>query len=151
MHRKLILILGLAFIAGCAGAEQDATDTAGAPVSLADFAGTWDGTAAPPGSDSVVANIELLATGTTEGWSFTVVNAANPAMASTTPARVVGFEGDSLILEAGPFESILRAGQQVSTRSVYRLRGETLVGAVEATYAATGETIRLTSEATRRR
>jgi hypothetical protein len=150
MRRITILILAL--MTACAPTEEAATDTAGAmAVSLSDFAGTWDGTVKAQGSDSVIANIELLATSTNEGWSFTVVNAANPALASTTPARVTAIEGDSLILEAGPFESILRAGQQVSTRSVYRLRDGRMVGAVQAVYAATGDTIMLNSEATRRR
>jgi hypothetical protein len=80
-----------------------------------------------------------------------VVNATNPALASTTPARVTAIEGDSLVLEAGPFESILRGGQQVSTRSVYRLRDGRMVGVVQAVYAATSDTITLNSEATRRR
>ena len=151
MRRTTIPILALALITACAPREDAAPDTAATGVSLADFAGTWDGTVTPPGSDSVVANIEMLATSTPDGWSFTVVNAANPAMSSTSPARVVALEGDSLILEAGPFESILRAGQQVSTRSVYRLQGGTMVGVVRATYAATGDTIMLSSEATRRR
>lgn len=151
MRRTTIPILGLALITACAPREEAAPDTAAAGVSLADFAGTWDGTVTPPGSDSVVANIEMLATSTPDGWSFTVVNATNPAMSSTSPARVVAFEGDSLILEAGPFESILRAGQQVSTRSVYRLRDGMMVGVVRAIYAATDDTVMLSSEATRRR
>ena len=150
MRRTTILLLVL--LTACAPAEDAATDTAAATgVSLSDFAGTWDGTVTAQGSDSIVANIEMLATSTTEGWSFTVVNATNPALASTSPARVTAIEGDSLVLEAGPFESILRAGQQVSTRSVYRLRDGRMVGVVQAIYTATGDTIMLNSEATRRR
>ncbi|CAN5158204.1 hypothetical protein BH23GEM2_BH23GEM2_12860 [soil metagenome] len=153
MRRTMILTLALAFTAGCAGPDETYTDTmADVPgVTLADFAGTWEGPVRPQGSDSVVANVELLATSSNDGWSFTVVNAANPVQASTTPARVVAFEGDSVILEAGPFASILREGEQVTTRSVYRLQGDRMVGMVEATYPATGETVTLNSEATRRR
>lgn len=150
MRRTAILILAL--ITACAPGEDAATDTAAATgVSLSDFAGTWDGTVKAQGSDSVVANIEMLATSTTEGWSFTVVNAANPAMASTSPARVTTIEGDSLVLEAGPSESILRPGQQVSTRSVFRLRDGNMVGVVKAVYTPAGDTVMLNSEATRRR
>ena len=150
MRRTTILILAL--MTACAPGEDAAIDTAAATgVSLSDFAGTWDGTATAQGTDSVVANIEMLATSTTAGWSFTVVNATNPALASTSPARVTAIEGDSLVLEAGPFESILRGGQQVSTRSVYRLQDGRMVGVVQAVYAATGDTIMLNSEATRRR
>lgn len=150
MRRTTILILAL--MTACAPGEDAVTDTAAATgISLSDFAGTWDGTATAQGTDSVVANIEMLATSTTEGWSFTVVNATNPALASTSPARVTAIEGDSLVVEAGPFESILRGGQQVSTRSVYRLQDGRMVGVVQAVYAATGDTITLNSEATRRR
>lgn len=150
MRRTTILILAL--MTACAPGEDGVTDTAAATgISLSDFAGTWDGTATAQGTDSVVANIEMLATSTTEGWSFTVVNATNPALASTSPARVTAIEGDSLVVEAGPFESILRGGQQVSTRSVYRLQDGRMVGVVQAVYAATGDTITLNSEATRRR
>lgn len=153
MRRTMILTLALAFTAGCAGTDETDTDTMAAAtgVTLADFAGTWEGPVRPQGSDSVVANVEMLATSSNDGWSFTVVNAANPAQASTAPARVVAFEGDSVVLEAGPFPSILRAGEQVSTRSVYRLQGGRMVGVVQATYPASGETVTLNSEATRRR
>lgn len=150
MRRTTILILAL--MTACAPGEDAATDTAVATdVSLADFAGTWDGTARAQGSDSVIANIEMLATPTTEGWSFTVVNATNPAMASTSPARVTTIDADSLVLEAGPFQSILRPDQQVSTRSVYRLRDGNMVGVVRAVYTPAGDTVMLNSEATRRR
>ncbi len=153
MRRTMILTLALAFTAGCAGPDETYTDTmADAPgVTLSDFAGTWYGTATPVGSNTVAANVEMLATSTPDGWSFTVVSAANPAEASTTPARVVAFEGDSVILEAGPFPSTLRPGEMVSTRSVYRLQNDSMVGVVQATYPASGETVTLNSTATRRR
>jgi hypothetical protein len=54
------------------------------------------------------------------------------------PVRVVAVAGDSIVTEAGPYESVLRKGVQVSTRNVSRLRDGKLVGRIEARYTAKG-------------
>jgi hypothetical protein len=49
------------------------------------------------------------------------------------PVRVT-FAGDSIMTAAGPYESVLRKGVQVSTNGVMRLQGGNLVGATTAHY-----------------
>jgi hypothetical protein len=153
MRRTLLLCVVLLF--GCAKSEPPAsqstsTETAGATISLADVAGTWDGTVMAAGNDTVLTQIEVTATAEPTGWSMTVTNAKDPTLKSVVPATSVVAEGDSVVVEAGPFPSVLRAGQQVSTHTVYRLQGGQLVGDILATYPASGETVALHSVATRK-
>jgi hypothetical protein len=140
----------LVLIAACTQPERPAPDAMPADVTLNDFVGTWQGTVMPEGSDSVVAHIEMLATNRDDGWSFTIENAANPLQSTTTPARVTVVGGDSVVVQAGPFASVLRENEPVSTHTVYRLRNGQLVGVIHATYERTGEMIALRSEARRR-
>jgi hypothetical protein len=67
------------------------------------------------------------------------------------PVRVTAVEGDSIMFEVGPYESVLRPGVQVSTQSVARLQDGRLVGTTMARYqtAAADSTLRVTFEATR--
>jgi hypothetical protein len=70
-----------------------------------------------------------------------------PAMAT----RVIEVAGDSVTTEFGPFNSVLRPGTQVTTRSVMRLRDGKLVGYLIAHYVTAGadSVARLRLEATR--
>jgi hypothetical protein len=52
--------------------------------------------------------------------------------------RVVAVGGDSIITEAGPYESALRKGVQVRARMVLRLQEGKLVGTTEARYIKSG-------------
>jgi hypothetical protein len=65
--------------------------------------------------------------------------------------RVVAVEGDSIMSEAGPFESALRKGVQVSTDIVTRLQDGKVVGTAVARYKVSGpdSVARLTFEGTR--
>jgi hypothetical protein len=65
--------------------------------------------------------------------------------------RVVSVNGDSIVTEAGPFESVRRKGVQVTTRTALRKVGDRLVGATRARYASTGAdtVLILRTEATR--
>jgi hypothetical protein len=47
-------------------------------------------------------------------------------------------EGDSIIADAGPFESVRRDGVMVNTRTVYRMEGDRLVGVTTAHYETSG-------------
>jgi hypothetical protein len=49
----------------------------------------------------------------------------------------VMFSGDSVVMDLGPFESVLRKGVQVTTHSVSRMQGGILVGTTTAHYATT--------------
>jgi hypothetical protein len=115
-----------------------------AEISLADVAGKWAMTTRAENSDSVLVRYELVATGDTTGWTI------NFPKRKPVPTHVT-VNGDSLVLEAGPFESVLRKGVQVRTRSVARLQDGKLVGTTVARYATKGpDTLRtLRMEGTR--
>jgi hypothetical protein len=151
MRRTLLLCAVL--LVGCAKSEPPASEPTPAPaptISLADVAGTWDGNVMAAGSDSVLSIMELTATATTTGWSMKVANAKTPTKLTEVAANSVVAEGDSVVVDSGPFASVLRAGQQVTTHGVYRLQDGKLIGTIMATYAASGQTLMLRSVATRK-
>ena len=150
MRRALLLCTVL--ILGCARSEPPVSEPPStmAAISLADVAGIWDGTVTAAGNDTVLTVVEVTATAEPTGWSMKVANAKTPTVMTTVPATNVVAEGDSVIVDAGPFASVLRPGQTVSTHTVYRLQDGRLVGTIQATYPASGETIMLHSVATRR-
>ena len=139
----------LALVAACAKAEQEpAADTtamgmepAPAPtISLASLAGTWDVVSTPTsGGDTSSTRYTLTATADSTGWTFKF-----PNRAPTIPMRIVAVGGDSVVTEAGPFESSRRKGVQVSSHSVMRLEGDRLVGTTHARYQTTGADSTLT-------
>jgi hypothetical protein len=153
--RSVLLLLVTAGIVGCAPREeQPAADTTAAvttgpaPISLADLAGTWDITTTREGSDSVLTTSQLMATADTTGWMQHLPNR------DPIPVRVVSVAGDSVVTEAGPFESVLRPGVQVSTTSVMRLQNGQIVGTTVARYsgpkAGADTVLRLNTKGTRR-
>jgi len=99
-------------------------------IKLADVAGTWTiestvKTAA--GSDTTV-NSELVATATRKGWI------TNLAGRDSIPTRIVAMGGDSVVVRAGPFESVVRAGEKVTTRETLHFKGDDVSGTIEARY-----------------
>jgi hypothetical protein len=86
----------------------------------------------PESGDSTLLSYEMVATGDTSGWAF------NFPKRKPVPVRVVAVDGDSIVTEAGPFESNLRKGVQVTSRTVNRLQDGKLVGATTARYATSG-------------
>jgi hypothetical protein len=141
-------------VLGCASSdEQAATDTATgavaattpAAISLADVAGRWTVRAVPETGDTTAVVSQLNASADTAGWTMTLTN--RPPIAT----RVVLVSGDSIVTETGPYESVLRKGVQVRTRSVMRLRDGRLVGTTVARYSTTGadSVLTLRTEATR--
>jgi hypothetical protein len=139
---------------GCKPAEKPAETTVGeapakeevpATVSLADMAGTWKVRSTVEGSENTVVTYDMVVTPDSSGWSITFPKR------EPIPVRVVAVEGDSVVTEAGPFESALRKGVQVSTRVVSRLQDGKLVGTTVARYQVTGpDTVaRLRFEGTR--
>ena len=79
-----------------------------------------------------VVESELTATADTSGWTLTRPNGR------TVPVRVVAVGGDSIVTEAGPYESALRSGIQVHSRMVLRLQADRLVGTTAARYVLSG-------------
>jgi len=65
--------------------------------------------------------------------------------------RIVDLAGDSIVADAGPYESALRKGVKVTTHSVFRLQDGKLVGTTVAHYATKGadSVLNLRSEGTR--
>jgi hypothetical protein len=152
--RFLALLCCAAVAAGCSKPEQTpvqdttavVTPPPPAPISLADVAGTWTVRSMAEGSDSVLVTTTMVATADTTGWTITL-----PGRAKPVPSRVVAVSGDSIVTEAGPYESVLRKGVQVTTQSVMRLRDGKLVGTTVAHYktAAADSVVRLRTEGTR--
>lgn len=139
---------------GCKPAEKPADTTVGeapakeevpATISLADMAGTWKVRSTVEGSENTVVTYDMVVTPDRTGWSIKFPNR------EPIPVRVVAVEGDSVVAEAGPFESALRKGVQVSTHVVSRLQDGKLVGTTVARYQVTGpDTVaRLRFEGTR--
>jgi hypothetical protein len=102
-------------------------------ISLGEVAGRWAMRVTLPSGDSTLVLYELVATPDTAGWTMRFAN--RPPI----PVRVVAVGGDSIVTEAGPYQSVLReGGVQVTTHGVYRLRGGRLHGTTVARYATTG-------------
>ena len=83
------------------------------------------------GSDSVVLTYELNATADPSGWTITFPGRPPVPMRATA-------DGDSIITDAGPYESALRKGVQVTTRGVFRLVNGQLVGTTTGHYQTSG-------------
>jgi hypothetical protein len=150
--RFFVSLCCAAVVAGCSKPDAPpAADTtavaapAPAPISLAEVAGKWTVRTMAENSDSVLVTSEMTATADTSGW-VTIVPGRPPL-----PTRVIEVAGDSITTEFGPFESVLRPGVQVTTRTVMRMRDGKLVGSLVARYVTTGadSVTRLRLEATR--
>jgi hypothetical protein len=152
--RALMLSCVVTLSLACAKTDRDAaTDSAAgaaevtpAPtISLADVAGRWNVAATPLSGDTSVIRYQLNATADATGWTFT------PPGRSPVPVSVVSVTGDSIVIAAGPFESMRRAGVQVNTQTVLRKQGDRLVGTTYARYVTSGpdSTLQTRVEATR--
>jgi hypothetical protein len=153
--RWFALALGIALM-GCAGQEtaddemvEDTTAMAPEPAapSLADFAGTWTFTGTTE-TGQTPPPYELTATADPSGWTFRVPDLPDRGV---LPVRVLEVSGDSVVTETDPFESALRPGLQVWTRTVYRLEGDRLRGDLVAHYETTeaDSVVHITAEGTR--
>ena len=94
--------------------------------------------------DSVAGRYELVATGNRDGWTIKLPN--RPPL----PVRIVATGGDSIVFEVGPFESILRRGETVRTRTTGHYHGDAMTGTIEAYYAS-GDTLHEKTTATRKK
>lgn len=112
--------------------ETPAMEAAPATISLADVAGTWNVRSVVEGNESTVVTYDMVATADRSGWSIKFPKR------EPIPVRIVAVEGDSIVSESGPFESVLRKGVQVNTRVVSRLQDGKLVGTTVARYQVAG-------------
>ena len=125
-------------LSGCGPGDEAAMEEQPPPAAepaaadpLAAFAGTWNVTASSEAGDSLTA-YELVATATQDGWMMTLPER------EPIPVRVISADGDSVVAEAGPYNSVLRPGTQVTTRTVTRVQGDQLTGTFRANYQGAG-------------
>lgn len=139
---RIAICFCAAVLAGCAKKDDAAVDTtsdtttpavtatptAPAPVNLADVAGKWDVRSVPTtGTDTTVTTYVLTATSNTSGWTIT--------FPGRKPMGVqVRTDGDSIMMDAGPFPSVRRKNVQVTTNAVVRLQDGKMVGTTTAHY-----------------
>jgi hypothetical protein len=141
--RHLAVLCCAAILVGCTKSEDRAADdqtamdtaaaapetpAASATISLADVAGKWKIRSTDEDGGNVL-ETGLVATADTSGWTMSAPNR------KPIPVRVVAVAGDSIVTEAGPFESLIRKGVQVTTRTVSRLHDGKLVGTIEGRFA----------------
>jgi hypothetical protein len=135
MRRFAIICCCAAAVVGCAKTETKAPAAASVPpppppaLTLADVAGKWSVKGMNEARDSTLVTYQLTATADTSGWTITFPNRKQPI-----PARVAAVAGDSVVIDAGPYESVLRRGVQVTTHGVMRLQNGKLVGLTVAHY-----------------
>jgi hypothetical protein len=145
MRLATVVLVGLLLACGKTNEAPRADTVAAAPAALdlASLAGNWTVRTMPDGRDTVI-TAQLVATGTTDGWTMTL-----PGQ-QPVPVRV-RVDGDSLMTETGPFPSVLRKGAMVTTSAVYRLQDGKLAGTLVARYDGAGADSVLTGrqEATR--
>lgn len=135
--RRFALLCCAAVIAGCAKKDEAPADTAAAamtppppaPIALADVAGKWNVTGKNEAGDSTLVTYTLTTTADTTGWTITFPNRR------PVPVRVVAVAGDSIVIAAGPYESVLRRGVQVRTTGTLRIQDGKLVGSSTARYS----------------
>jgi hypothetical protein len=127
-------------LAACGGARDQAppADTTAvvappppAPVSLSTFAGRWHVVARNEATGDSLVAYDLTATADTSGWTITF-----PGRPAPVPVRVA-LVGNEVSMEAGPYESAVRKGVQVSTQGTVRIEGDSLVGSTTARYKTT--------------
>ena len=128
--RKLAVACLLLSLGAC---KKDNTPPPAADTpAAANFAGTWNVTSYNPAGDSITTFV-LVATSSDSGWTMTFPG--RPAV----PVRVISRGGDSVVTMAGPYESVLRRGVQVTTRGTFRVAGDSVHGTTRASYSpATG-------------
>ncbi len=112
-------------------APEPTAEAAPAPLALGDVAGKWTMRTMAADKDTTLVTYEMVAAADGSGWTF------NFPKRKPVAVRVQA-SGDSLITEAGPYESALRKGVQVTTNGVLRMQDGKLVGTAVAHYATSG-------------
>lgn len=136
MRKAFMLLAALVLVACARGDDEMVADSPAAaampvPLSFADFAGRWSIQLLGDMSDSVLATYELNATADGGSWTLT------PTGREPIPVRAA-VEGDSLLIDAGPYKSTAPANVDVTTHGVSRLEGGMLVGTFVSQFAMAG-------------
>ena len=140
MNRTLLVIIAGSII----GAVRSPVQAQAGGIKLSDVAGTWVGKSMVGPKDSVLSTWVLTATADGKGWTF------KRPKGDPYPVRIVAVGGDSIVTEVGPYPSVLRAGQTVTTRFVGHYHGRKMTGTFEAHYPS-GDVVRGKLRATRRK
>ena len=133
-----------------AAQQQPAQQTPAAPQAAAStkatIAGTWaiESTVKTGAGKDTVVNSLVTATADANGW-VTHLAGRDPI-----PTRVVAMGGDSVITEAGPFQSVARPGQTVTTHEALHFKDDAVWGTIEARYS-NGEVVKGTVKGTRKK
>jgi hypothetical protein len=123
-------LLLVAAIAACAPKEEATPDSAAAAAapaapSVAAFAGTWNTSTVLEGTpDTVKSTLNIMADG-----GCTLVLADRPNIPCTT-----SMSGDSLVVQTGEYESIMRKGVMTSVRTAGVMSGNMMTGHLVSTY-----------------
>jgi hypothetical protein len=147
--QRLIPLFAALLLLGCAQEETEeatgeaADTTAVEGISLADLAGTWNmRTTSTNPADTFVNEYQIV----TDEASWTL----NFPDRDPVPVTVV-VDGDNIITDSDPFESVRIPGTMVTTHTVFHMEGDRLVGDVTATWQmAAGDSVaQLRTEGTR--
>lgn len=136
--RPLSLLCATLMLAACGGSEN--REAAGMPdsasavpeLTAADLAGTWNMKATTITGDSTLVEYTMTATADPSGWTVTFPGR------DPMPVQVESLSQDSIVTVIGPYESVLREGVTVTTRSVTMLMGNQLAGTFTAHYQNAG-------------
>lgn len=133
---RAALLLVVPLMLACSPAEEEPmADTtamaAEAPAPL-NYAGNWTVNVMPEARDTVLVTYDMVATNDQSGWTTTLPGR------ETQTVRIVSISGDSVVSELGPFQSVLRPNEMVTTHTTLRPEGDRLVGTTIARYATTG-------------
>lgn len=146
--RRAAILCCAAVLVGCSKAENKPSEEAAValprPIALSEVAGKWTVKAMNEARDTTLVTYTLTATADTSGWTISFPN--RPPIAAH-----VTVQGAGLVIDAGPYASVLRRGVQVTTHGVYRLENGNLVGTTIAHYTTTGadSVRRIVTEGTR--
>jgi hypothetical protein len=152
MSRAALLLI-VPVILACAKKEAPPADTSAvaaspesAPAAIpVSYAGKWTVNVMPEAKDTVVLTYALETTNDKTGWKISL-----PGRPTMVP-RVVSMDNDSVVVENGPYSSVLRKNQMVTTHSSMHIEGDKLVGTTIAHYNTKGadSVAMLRTEATR--
>lgn len=125
-------------LVACARSDDTSADTMGAtaaaatpaspaPAKVSDIVGNWTVTGKNEAGDSTLVTYDL-AVPNESTFTLTFSNGQK------VEGRFVGVAGDSIMIEAGPYASVLRKGVQVRTTGSLRLQDGKIVGTTTARY-----------------
>jgi hypothetical protein len=142
--KRVFCFFSIACASFAIAAVQTPAQAQGGGIKFSDVAGTWEGKSMVGPKDSVFVAWVLTATADGKGWTLKRANR------DPVPVRIVAIGGDSIVWESGPYPSILRPGQMVTTRTVGHFKRDKVTGSWEGHYA-TGDVVRGKTEATRKK